>query len=134
MANPIIAHSAPESSFSEGSLEHVSSIVPRALQRELRSTRHQVVVRGDYEFLGLLKIRVTNKDAPAGADDTPEAGPQGGRPMANRRILENALTDEVRRSILRESLTRYRNEIVDDEERMLLFDRIRRLRRQLKLA
>jgi hypothetical protein len=54
--------------------------------------------------------------------------------MANTRILQNALTDEVRRTILRESLTRYRNELMADEERMLLLDRILRLRRQLKLG
>jgi len=51
--------------------------------------------------------------------------------MATRRILRNALTDEVKRTILRESLTRYRNELIDDEERMLLVDRINRLRRTL---
>jgi hypothetical protein len=44
-----------------------------------------------------------------------------------------ALTDEVKRTILRESLTRYCNELMDDEERQLLRDRILRLRRQLKL-
>ena len=54
--------------------------------------------------------------------------------MSNRRILQNALPDEARRTILRESLTRYRNELVGDEERMLLLDRIRRLRRQLRLV
>ena len=54
--------------------------------------------------------------------------------MATGRILQHALTDEVRRAILRESLTRYRNELMGDEERMLLLDRIRRLRRELRLA
>ena len=53
---------------------------------------------------------------------------------AEDRILQNALTDEVRRTILRESLNRYRNELMDEEEQMLLWDRILRLRRQLKLA
>jgi hypothetical protein len=52
--------------------------------------------------------------------------------MDNRRILRRALSDEARRTILRESLARYRNELMDDEERMLLLDRIKRLRRQLK--
>jgi hypothetical protein len=49
-------------------------------------------------------------------------------------LPKNTLTDEVKRTILRESLTRFRNELLDDEERMLLLDRIRRLRRQLRLA
>jgi len=47
--------------------------------------------------------------------------------MAKERILQ----DEVRRTILRESLKRYRNELLPDEERMVLQDRIRRLRRTL---
>ena len=51
--------------------------------------------------------------------------------MAKERILQNAASDEVRRTILRESLTRYRNELLDDEERQLLLDRIKRLRRTL---
>ena len=51
--------------------------------------------------------------------------------MDDRRILRRALSDEARRTILRESLTRYRNELMDDEERQLLLDRIRRLSREL---
>jgi hypothetical protein len=49
--------------------------------------------------------------------------------MARHRILDRgAVRDEVKRTILREAETRYRNEIMDDEERMLLRDRIKRLR------
>ena len=54
--------------------------------------------------------------------------------MAKKSVLKTALTDEVKRTILRESLDRYRNELLGDEERMLLLDRIKRLRRQLRLA
>ena len=54
--------------------------------------------------------------------------------MATQRIPKNALTDETKRTILRESIARYRNELMDDEERMLLLDRIKRLRRQLGLV
>jgi len=54
--------------------------------------------------------------------------------MAKKSVLKTALTDEVKRTILRESLDRYRNEIMADEERMLLLDRIKRLRRQLRLV
>ena len=54
--------------------------------------------------------------------------------MAKQRILQDAVSDEVRRTILRESLNRYCNELSGDEERMLLQDRIKRLRRQLKLV
>jgi predicted nuclease with TOPRIM domain len=36
----------------------------------------------------------------------------------------------VRRTFLRESLNRYRNELMSDEERMLLLDNIKRLRKK----
>jgi hypothetical protein len=49
------------------------------------------------------------------------------------RILKGAYRDEVRRTVLRESLARYRNEMLDDEERQELQDRIGRLRRSLRL-
>ena len=51
--------------------------------------------------------------------------------MARHRILRGAVRDEVRRTILREAEARYRNELMDDEERQLLLDRIRRLRKAL---
>ena len=51
--------------------------------------------------------------------------------MAKSRILRNSLPVEVQRTVLREAVERYRNELLDDEERQLLQDRIRRLRRQL---
>ena len=51
--------------------------------------------------------------------------------MAKERILQNAVSNEVLRRILRESINRYRNELMDDEERQLFLDRIRRLRRML---
>jgi len=54
--------------------------------------------------------------------------------MSNTRIQRRALSDEAKRTILRESLNRYRNELLGDEERQLLQDRIGRLRRTLKLV
>ena len=51
--------------------------------------------------------------------------------MAEDRILRRDLRDEARRTILREAEHRYHNELMDDEERMLLLDRIRRLRKAL---
>ena len=51
--------------------------------------------------------------------------------MATRRILQNAVSDEVWRTTLRWAESRYRNELLDDAERQLLLDRIRRLRRTL---
>jgi hypothetical protein len=45
-----------------------------------------------------------------------------------------AVDDEVRRTILRESLERYRHELMSDVEREVLWDRIVRLRKALGLA
>ena len=44
-----------------------------------------------------------------------------------------AIDQEVLRTILRESLRWYRNELMDTEERELLWDRIVRLRHRLGL-
>jgi hypothetical protein len=49
--------------------------------------------------------------------------------VSKTRILRGAVRDEVRRAVLPEA--RYRNELIDDEERQLLLDRIRRLRKAL---
>ena len=54
--------------------------------------------------------------------------------MDSRRILRRTLSDEAKRTILRESLARYRNELMGDEERQHLQDRIKHIRRQLRLA
>jgi hypothetical protein len=43
----------------------------------------------------------------------------------------SVLRDELLRVILREATHRYNHELMDDEERQLLLDRIRRLRRKL---
>lgn len=59
--------------------------------------------------------------------------------MIGTSVQRRALTDEVspiaetQRTVLREAITRYNNELLDDEERMLLQDRIRRLRKKLGL-
>ena len=47
------------------------------------------------------------------------------------KILADQRRDERRRTILREAEERYRHELLPDEERMLLQDRIERLRRTL---
>ncbi len=48
--------------------------------------------------------------------------------MATKRILREETNREISRTILREAEHRYRNELLDDEERQLLLDRIKRLR------
>ncbi len=44
------------------------------------------------------------------------------------------IDDEVRRTILRESLARYRHEMMNIDEREVLWNRIVRLRKRLGLA
>ena len=51
--------------------------------------------------------------------------------MAETRILREAVRDEARRTVLREAVARFNNELMSDEERQLLLDRIKRLRRTL---
>jgi hypothetical protein len=48
-------------------------------------------------------------------------------------ITSSVLRQEVLRTVLREALNRYRNELLDDGERQLLLDRTKRLRRQLEI-
>ena len=47
--------------------------------------------------------------------------------------LPEHLPEEMKRTILREAIERYRHELLPDEERMLLLDRIRRLKKSLGL-
>ena len=54
--------------------------------------------------------------------------------MAKGRILEGALPNEVRRLILREAEERYRKENMGWDEREILWDRILKLRRSLRIA
>ena len=51
--------------------------------------------------------------------------------MAAHRILRQGLRDEARRTILREATQRFNHELMDDEERQLLLDCIKRLRREM---
>jgi hypothetical protein len=54
---------------------------------------------------------------------TSTPGPRRDVFMARHRILRRGLRDEARRTILREAEARYRHELLEDEERMLLLDR-----------
>ncbi len=53
--------------------------------------------------------------------------------MAETRIPRRDIGDEARRTILREAEARYRHEFMGDEGRMLLWDRVLKLRRELGL-
>jgi hypothetical protein len=52
--------------------------------------------------------------------------------MAKAIIAQSTAKERRMARILAEAEDRYRNEILDDEERMLLLDRIKRLRRRLR--
>ena len=51
--------------------------------------------------------------------------------MTTSSVLRDAAANEVLRTILREATQRFNHEILDDEERQHLLDRIRWLRRSL---
>jgi hypothetical protein len=51
--------------------------------------------------------------------------------MSPHRILRQEKKREVKRTILREAESRYLHELMGDEERQLLLDRIKRLRKAL---
>ncbi len=53
--------------------------------------------------------------------------------MAEHRILREAVRDEARRTILREAVERFNHELMPDEERQVLRDRVLKLRRDLGL-
>jgi hypothetical protein len=54
--------------------------------------------------------------------------------MAVKSVLQDAVPNEVLRTILREATQRFNHKLMDDEERLMLLDRIKRIRRQLRLA
>ena len=54
--------------------------------------------------------------------------------MDTRSVLQDAVSNEVRRTVLREALDRFNHELLEDRERQELLDRIKRLRRQLGLV
>jgi hypothetical protein len=66
----------------------------------------------------------------------PEARPPGSEVlMAGKSVqerLQREVRAEARRTILREAVERFNHELMDDEERQLLLDRIKRLRQGKK--
>ena len=54
--------------------------------------------------------------------------------MAKSSVLQGAVPNEVLRTILREATQRFNHELMDDEERQLLLDRIKSLRRLYRRA
>ncbi len=53
--------------------------------------------------------------------------------VSKERILRRGRRDEIRRMALREAEDRYRNELLDPDERLVVLERVFRLRRQLGL-
>jgi hypothetical protein len=54
--------------------------------------------------------------------------------MAVNSVLGSSVQDEAWRTVLREAESRYRHELMGAEERELLWNRILKLRRQLRLG
>jgi DNA-directed RNA polymerase sigma subunit (sigma70/sigma32) len=50
--------------------------------------------------------------------------------VPEHRILQQGVKDEAKRTVLREAQSRYLHELLDDEERQVLRDRVLRLRRE----
>jgi hypothetical protein len=64
----------------------------------------------------------------------PEARTTGGIGSVIKETLpDRHLNDEAKRTILREAVERFENELMDGEERLVLLDRIKRIRRRLGL-
>ena len=59
---------------------------------------------------------------------------RSGRETTTEEPAQLAVDDEASSTVLREALRRYRCELMDLDERELLWDRIVRLRYQLRLA
>jgi len=66
----------------------------------------------------------------------PSGGPdhRGASLWSDTGYSAKAIRDEVRRTVLREAEERYRNELLEVEECMLLLDRVRKLRREFGLS
>jgi hypothetical protein len=75
-------------------------------------------------------IQLSDKEVAPAVRQHPEARPPGGHLMVVKSLAEEC-RDERRRMILREAEVRFNHELMDDKERQLLLDRIRRLRRTL---
>jgi hypothetical protein len=61
----------------------------------------------------------------------PEPRPTGKEPLLDTASLAQSAKEQRMARILAEAETRYRHELLEDVERMLLLDRIKRLQRRL---
>jgi len=76
-------------------------------------------------------MKASDKEAAPAVQQHPEARTEGGTSSMAKSIMDQ---DRVLRQVLREAVDRFNNELMEDSERQLLLDRIKRLRRSLKLA
>jgi hypothetical protein len=53
--------------------------------------------------------------------------------VSKTRIPRRVVRDEVKRTVLREAVERYCHELLEDEERQILRDRVLKIRRDLGL-
>jgi hypothetical protein len=54
--------------------------------------------------------------------------------VSKESLLRRGLCDEIKRAVLKEAEQRYLNELLDDEERQVVRDRVLKLRRELGFA
>jgi hypothetical protein len=88
-----------------------------------------------HQDAGYETMRLFDKEvAPAGLPSPEARRPPEVMPMVSKtRIPRRAVRDEIKRAVLHEALARYQHELLPDEERMLLRDRVLRLKRELGL-
>ena len=72
-----------------------------------------------------------DKEAAPAVLVTPRGPDHEGMHFMAKSIMDH---DRVLRQVLREAVDRFNHELLDDEERQMLLDRIKRLRRQLGLV
>jgi glucosamine 6-phosphate synthetase-like amidotransferase/phosphosugar isomerase protein len=73
---------------------------------------------------------VRKRNGPGGVS-APRSPDHEGMHFMAKSIMDH---DRVLRQVLKEAVDRFNHELLDDEERQMLLDRIKRLRRQLGLV
>ncbi len=74
---------------------------------------------------------MSHKDGPGEISQSPEARTKGVDPMASTSVQKATRKRIAREMALREAVDRYNHELMDDEERLLVLERIKRLQKSL---
>ena len=76
-------------------------------------------------------MKASDKETAPAVLEHPRGSDHEGMHFMAKSIMDH---DRVLRQVLREAVDRFNHELLDDEERQMLLDRIKRLRRQLGLV